>query len=81
MKELFTNGNNDPHYVYILKCSSGNYYVGCTNNLEKRLKCHQNGKVKSTEYRLPVELVTYIAFDKVLTTQHNTYSNIEISAT
>jgi len=30
-------------YVYILKCSDGSYYVGVTNNLEKRVEQHQAG--------------------------------------
>lgn len=30
--------------VYILKCSDGSYYTGCTNNLEKRVEDHLSGK-------------------------------------
>ncbi len=30
--------------VYILECGNGNLYTGATNNLERRLKEHQNGK-------------------------------------
>ena len=44
-------------YVYILKTSSGDYYVGSTNNIEARLKMHTAGKVKSTKNKLPVALV------------------------
>lgn len=32
-------------------------YVGCTSNIENRLKRHQSGNVESTKYRLPVELI------------------------
>ena len=31
------------YYVYILECSDGSYYVGVTNNLERRLKEHSEG--------------------------------------
>lgn len=30
-------------YVYILKCQNGRYYVGQTNNLQRRLKQHVRG--------------------------------------
>ncbi|WP_268123380.1 GIY-YIG nuclease family protein [Roseivirga pacifica] len=50
------------HTVYILLCSDGKFYTGCTSNLEKRLKKHLKGEVTSTSYRLPVELETYIVF-------------------
>ncbi len=44
-------------YTYILKTAKGNYYVGCTNDLESRLKRHQSGNVKSTRNKLPIKLV------------------------
>ena len=48
------------HYtVYILKCSDGSYYVGVTNDIEKRLVEHTNG-VDPKAYtfrRRPVKLV------------------------
>ena len=31
-------------FVYILLCADGSFYTGCTNNLEKRLLDHKNGK-------------------------------------
>ena len=49
-------------YVYILRCSNGNIYTGCTNDLDKRLSKHQKGLVHFTKDKLPVELITYIAF-------------------
>ncbi|OGM23750.1 hypothetical protein A2627_05180 [Candidatus Woesebacteria bacterium RIFCSPHIGHO2_01_FULL_39_28] len=36
--------------VYILRTSSNTLYIGQTNNLEKRLKEHQNKKTKSAKY-------------------------------
>ncbi len=46
-------------YVYILKCADGSYYVGVTNNFQKRVAEHNSGyDTKSYTYRRrPVELV------------------------
>ena len=44
-------------YCYILRCADGSYYVGHTDNLEKRLEQHQTGESWSyTRSRLPVSL-------------------------
>lgn len=52
------------NYTYILECKDGTYYTGWTNNLEKRLKDHNNGKgAKYTKPRRPVELVYYEMFE------------------
>lgn len=52
------------NYTYIVKCSDGTYYTGWTNNLEKRIACHNAGKgAKYTKARLPVELAYYEAFE------------------
>lgn len=32
------------HFVYILEAQNGKYYIGYTNNLEKRMKAHSAGK-------------------------------------
>lgn len=45
-------------YMYILLCSNGQYYIGSTNDLEKRLAQHQNGEgANFTKKHLPVKLV------------------------
>ena len=49
-------------YVYILKCNNNSYYTGCTNNLDNRLVRHKKGTVHYTKDKLPIELITYIAF-------------------
>jgi predicted GIY-YIG superfamily endonuclease len=49
-------------FVYILKCSNGTFYVGCTSNLDERLNRHNSGGVIATKMRLPVVLSTYVAF-------------------
>jgi predicted GIY-YIG superfamily endonuclease len=51
-------------YVYLLKCSDNTTYTGCTQNLEERLLRHQQKQVLYTSTRLPVKLVTYIAFSE-----------------
>ncbi len=49
-------------YVYILQCSNGEYYKGCTNNIEDRIHRHNNGWVESTKNLLPLKLIAYTAF-------------------
>ena len=49
-------------YVYILLCSDGKTYVGCTGNLGERIQRHQEGRVHSTKDRHPFKVVTYIVF-------------------
>jgi putative endonuclease len=48
--------------VYILLCNDGNYYTGCTNNLEERFSIHQKGYVDSTKNKLPVQIVFHCVF-------------------
>ena len=44
-------------FVYILKSlKTGKYYYGSTDNLEKRLKKHNSGSVKSTKASSPWEI-------------------------
>ena len=48
------------YYVYLLTLHKSKYlYIGCTNNLEKRMKEHKTGKVFSTNRYLPVNLIYY----------------------
>ena len=49
--------------TYILECSDGTFYVGSTNNLERRLKDHGLKQNKHTKTRLPVKLVFTKKFD------------------
>lgn len=51
------------NYTYILKCKDGTYYTGWTNNLEKRVRDHNDGKgAKYTKARRPVKLIYYEEF-------------------
>ncbi len=43
------------YFLYSLKAK--NVYVGCTSNLEKRLKEHDSGLVESTKNRRPFILI------------------------
>ena len=47
-----------PYFTYVLECSDKTYYVGCTNNLEKRLGEHNRSKSGAhyTKIRRPVIL-------------------------
>ena len=38
------------YFVYILRFSDYNLYIGQTNDLEKRLKEHLNGSAKSSKF-------------------------------
>ena len=57
MMVLFMN------YTYIVKCSDGSLYTGWTNDLEKRIRAHNEGKgAKYTKSRRPVVLAYYEEF-------------------
>lgn len=50
-------------FVYILRCKDNSYYVGHTDNLEKRLYEHRMKKYDNyTSLRLPVKLMFYQPF-------------------
>ena len=49
-------------YVYVLRSEKdGNFYVGFTSDLKKRIEEHNQGLTKSTKYRRPLELIYYEA--------------------
>lgn len=51
------------YYVYILKSRKDFLlYIGSTNDLRKRLREHNEGKVFSTKSRQPFELVYYESY-------------------
>lgn len=53
-------------YTYILQCSNGKYYVGSTNDLDRRLKEHQAGLGSNyTRKHRPVKLVYYEEYQSV----------------
>ncbi len=52
--------------MYILECADGSYYVGSTNNLERRIWEHNEGiGAKYTARRRPVKLVYAAEFASI----------------
>jgi len=50
-------------YVYILQSKKDKkLYIGCTNDLKKRIISHNDGKVAATKLRLPLRLICYEAY-------------------
>lgn len=50
-------------HAYLLRCADGSYYVGHTDDLERRLAQHQAGEIPGyTHDRRPVELIWSEAF-------------------
>ncbi len=45
-------------FLYILKCGDGTLYTGITNDMQRRLRQHNDGSAsRYTRSRLPVEVV------------------------
>ena len=52
-----------PFFTYILRCSDRSYYVGHTDELERRLVEHETGATRGyTATRRPAELVWFQEF-------------------
>ena len=50
------------YYVYILiSVKDGNFYIGSTGDLHRRMSEHNLGKVESTKNRRPFKLIYYEA--------------------
>ncbi|MDD3608099.1 MAG: GIY-YIG nuclease family protein [Candidatus Moranbacteria bacterium] len=50
-------------YVYLLKSlKDGNYYIGQTDNVERRFNQHNSGKSRSTKNRRPFMLLGYESY-------------------
>ena len=50
--------------IYILKCSDGKFYTGCTSDSEDGMSRHHAGKVPATQYRIPLTQITYVVFSE-----------------
>lgn len=51
------------NYTYLLECADKSLYCGWTNDLDKRVKAHNDGKgAKYTKPRRPVALVYFEEF-------------------
>ncbi len=52
------------YYTYLLECSDHTFYIGYTNDLEKRIKTHNAKKgAKYTRGRTPVTLRYYEEYE------------------
>jgi len=52
------------NFVYVLKSKKdGNLYIGCTEDIKKRLEYHNSGRVKSTKSRVPFEVLYSEVYD------------------
>lgn len=49
-------------YVYFLKLANADIYKGSTNNIDRRVKEHNDGLVESTKNYRPVILIGYEAY-------------------
>ena len=53
----------EKNFTYIVECSDHTLYTGWTNDLEKRITAHNEGKgAKYTKTRRPVRLVYFETF-------------------
>lgn len=62
------------NYVYIVECSDGTFYTGWTNDLEKRINMHSQGKgAKYTKGRRPVRLIYHEEFKEKIDAMKREY--------
>ncbi|MBI1838856.1 MAG: GIY-YIG nuclease family protein [Candidatus Colwellbacteria bacterium] len=56
------------YYVYILECADSSLYVGCTNDLDKRIKQHNESELGAhyTKIRRPVKLKYFEQFNTLI---------------
>ena len=55
---------NKMNYTYLLRCSDGSLYCGWTNQLDQRIRAHNEGKgAKYTRGRRPVRLVYFEEYE------------------
>ncbi|MCH7883325.1 GIY-YIG nuclease family protein [Patescibacteria group bacterium] len=52
--------HNVKYYVYILECADKSFYVGCTNNIEKRLNSITNPNMERITLNFGDQLFYYI---------------------
>jgi len=52
------------HYVYILRCADGSYYVDSAQDVDARMKAHNDGNDAAYTFKhRPVRIVYSEAFD------------------
>ena len=51
------------YFVYIIKSrKSGKFYIGCTNNLRRRIQEHNQGRSPATKPYIPWQIRYYEAY-------------------
>ena len=61
-------------YLYIIKSQKNNrYYIGSTNDIERRMHEHSSGQSKSTKNTRPWELVYLKKFDNIQQARREEY--------
>lgn len=60
------------YFTYILQCADNTLYVGCTNNIEKRLREHNHSKKGAhyTKIRRPVVLLYQETYTNLSDARH-----------
>ncbi|MBI3987838.1 MAG: GIY-YIG nuclease family protein [Lentisphaerae bacterium] len=48
-------------YTYVLLCGDGEWYIGSTPDMRRRMREHEAGQVSATSTRRPLKLVYYEA--------------------
>ena len=72
MSRTDVRDNTMIYNVYILKCNDDSFYTGCTNNLKKRIKQHNESKLGAhyTKLRRPVVLLYSEVFNTLKEARH-----------
>ncbi|MBO7364088.1 MAG: GIY-YIG nuclease family protein [Lachnospiraceae bacterium] len=61
--------------VYMLECEDGSFYIGWTNDLEKRMRAHFSGRgAKYTKAHRPVRLVYLERYEEKREAQRREYA-------
>ncbi len=72
--------SSSENYTYMVECRDGSLYTGWTNNLERRLKAHNEGKgARYTKSRRPVRLVYWECFDSKVEAMRREYAIKQLS--
>ena len=62
------------NYTYMVRCKDGSLYTGWTNNLDKRVRAHNEGTgAKYTKSKRPVELVYYEEYESKIDAMKREY--------
>ncbi|MDL2310695.1 GIY-YIG nuclease family protein [Peptostreptococcaceae bacterium OttesenSCG-928-C18] len=68
------------NYVYILECKDGSFYTGWTNDIEKRVIAHNEGKgAKYTRGRTPVKLLYFEEYENKIDAMKREYQIKKLS--